>query len=145
VPPRNPPQRKSPNRFASDPRRAAQDIVAKVMEPESRLYAQELLAEKIASCRFKDEDRRFMTELTYGLIRHRGTLDAILGAYTSQPVAGLETDVRLALELGLYQTLFLERIPPHAAVNEVVRLVREAGKTALLDSSTPCSARSCGT
>jgi len=98
------------------------------MEPESRLFAQELLAEKINAIRFKDEDRRLMTELTYGMIRRHKTLDAVLGAYTSQPVAGLESDVRLALELGLYQTLFLERIPPHAAVNEAVRLIRETGK-----------------
>jgi 16S rRNA (cytosine967-C5)-methyltransferase len=41
----------------------------------------------------------------------------------------MDTAVRIALEMGLYQLRFLDRVPAHAVVNDSVELARRAGKT----------------
>ena len=60
-------------------------------------------------------------ELALGVVRRRGTLDAVLAAF--QPRRKAETRIRDVLRLGAYQLLFLERVPAFAAVNEAVRQV----------------------
>ena len=66
-------------------------------------------------------ERGLLTELALGCVRRRGTLDAVLGAFSSRPVAKLNAAVRTALRLGLHQILFLDRVPRHSAVDEAVR------------------------
>ena len=65
-------------------------------------------------------DRGLLTEILYGVARRRPTLDHLIGAASTVPVQKLEPAVRAALRLGLYQALFLERVPPHAAVDTAV-------------------------
>ncbi len=69
-------------------------------------------------------DLALANELTLGVLRRKIALDAVIAAFSSRPLERVNADVRVALWLGLYQVLFLERIPPHAAVNETVNLVR---------------------
>ena len=65
-------------------------------------------------------ERGLLTELSYGVVRRRGTLDALLGAFCKRPVARLNAAVHTALRLGLYQIVLLDRIPSHAAVDHAV-------------------------
>lgn len=65
-------------------------------------------------------DRALLTELCYGVIRRLGTLDAILARASKRELAKLDPAVRVALRLGLYQILFLDRVPTHAAVDHAV-------------------------
>jgi len=69
-------------------------------------------------------DRGLLTELAYGTVRRRGTLDAVLAAFSKRPVAKLNTALRVALRLALYQILFLDRVPDHAAVDHAVGWAR---------------------
>jgi 16S rRNA (cytosine967-C5)-methyltransferase len=70
-------------------------------------------------------DRAFLTVLACGVVRHQTTLDHVLGSFSDRPAARIEPAVLDALRLGLYQVLFLERVPPSAAVDETVNLVRK--------------------
>jgi len=65
-------------------------------------------------------DRALAAELALGSIRRRATLEAVLQAFLAQP--GKRTPGVLAeiLQVGLYQILFLDRVPDFAAVNEAV-------------------------
>jgi 16S rRNA (cytosine967-C5)-methyltransferase len=74
-------------------------------------------------------DRALATELTLGVLRFARLLDFLLERAAARPVARLDREVRLALRLGLYQLLFLSRVPAHAAVNDSVALTRLSGKT----------------
>lgn len=65
-------------------------------------------------------DRALVTELAYGVVRRKGTLDAVLAPQSRRPLARLAGPVRVALRLALYQVLFLDRIPVHAAVDHAV-------------------------
>lgn len=74
------------------------------------------------------EDHHLLQELTLGLLRRQGWLDFLIEHYSGRAVKKLDTEVVIALRLGLYQLRVLTRIPPHAAINESVNLVRVARK-----------------
>jgi 16S rRNA (cytosine967-C5)-methyltransferase len=69
-------------------------------------------------------DRALALELVYGVLRHLGTLDWRLDHVATKAMAKLPAHVRTALRLGAYQFLYLDRIPPSAAVNESVALIK---------------------
>ena len=76
-----------------------------------------------------EADRALGTELVMGVLRRREELDRQIERLSERRVASLDREVAIALRLGLYQMLFLERIPRSAAVNESVELVKQARKT----------------
>ncbi len=69
-------------------------------------------------------DRRLAEEIAFGSVRHRGSIDLVLGSVSSRPVSDMQLAVLESLRQAVYQTFFLERIPEHAAVNEAVGLCR---------------------
>jgi 16S rRNA (cytosine967-C5)-methyltransferase len=66
-------------------------------------------------------ERALVTELAYGVQRHRGRMDFIIAAFSRRPPAELDPAVLDMLRLGMYQLTEM-RIPQHAAVNETVSL-----------------------
>ena len=76
----------------------------------------------------KEADRRLTTEIVMGTLRRRGQLDYWLEEHSGKKLGHFDPEVATILRLGLYQLLFLERIPKSAAVNESVELVKAARK-----------------
>ena len=74
-----------------------------------------------------DLDRRFVTELVYGCIKAKGTLDWILEQNVSRPLNKISPAILNILRLGVFQIFFLERIPASAACNEAVNLAKKFG------------------
>lgn len=70
-----------------------------------------------------EADRGLYTKLVYGVTERRITIDYIISEYSSKPVDELDEDVKTALRLGIYQLLWLDRVPDHSAVDESVGLV----------------------
>ncbi|MCA9319560.1 MAG: hypothetical protein KDB53_02435 [Planctomycetes bacterium] len=68
-------------------------------------------------------ERGLFLELVTGVARRERSLDAILNAASRRGTSELALEVREALRLGLYQILFLDRIPAHAAVHATVDLL----------------------
>jgi 16S rRNA (cytosine967-C5)-methyltransferase len=65
-------------------------------------------------------DRRLLTQLVLGTVRHRLTLDRILDRFTKAPMRKMPEDLADVLRLGAYQLVYLEKVPVYAAVNEAV-------------------------
>jgi 16S rRNA (cytosine967-C5)-methyltransferase len=106
-------------------RRAAFDILWRVQTGDA--FASNLLA----SDRYDSlsrEDHALMQELTLGVLRWQGRLDFLVEQLARRSLSKLDQEVLIALRLGLYQLRFLSRIPPHAAINESVNLVKERRK-----------------
>ena len=78
--------------------------------------------------RLSREDRALTYELVMSTLRWQSELDARIAKYSSQKVARLDGEVRVALRLGTCQLTRLERVPAHAAVHESVELVKQSGK-----------------
>ncbi len=80
--------------------------------------------------RLSHPDHRLATELTLGVLRRRGVLDWFLAPRLSRPLAKMDPEPLLALRMGLYQLLYLDRIPAHALVNDAVELVKATRRAA---------------
>ena len=103
-----------------NPRRAAFDILLRI--EKERSYADILIDRELSQGHLKGPDRGLLTEIVYGVLRRQGTLDHIIRHCSEQRIEKLERAVLLLLRLGLYQALFLDRVPVSAAVNETVKL-----------------------
>ncbi len=86
-----------------------------------------LLARRLAGTSFSVQDRALTTELVYGTLAWQGRLDRHLAQLVHRPIDALDPPVRAALRMGLYQLLFLDRVPAYAAVDASVRLARRGG------------------
>jgi 16S rRNA (cytosine967-C5)-methyltransferase len=108
-------------RAGADPaRRAAYETVAAVHRDDA--YANLVLPTILERAGLGGRDAAFATELVYGTLRRRGTLDAVIAAAADRGVERIDPPARDALRLGAYQLLFT-RVPPHAAVSTTVGLV----------------------
>lgn len=73
-------------------------------------------------------ESRFAGALVYGVLERRLTLDACIAAHSKQPLHKLSPAVLAALRLAVYQMLYMDSVPDHAAVSESVELVRHLRK-----------------
>ena len=108
--------------MSTNPRLAAFEILLRI--EKERSYADILIDRVLSTGELKGPDRGLLTELVYGVLRRRGTLDHIINQFSRQRVEKLERIVLILLRLGLYQELFLDRIPVSAALNETVKLAK---------------------
>lgn len=70
-------------------------------------------------------DKALVSALFYGVIERKITLDYNLSLYLQKPLNKLKPEAVVILRLGAYQLLFMDKIPPSAAVNESVNLAKK--------------------
>jgi 16S rRNA (cytosine967-C5)-methyltransferase len=75
-----------------------------------------------------ERDKSFVREVVYGVLRWRGRLDWVISAYSRIKPARMERAVITILRMGAYQLLFMDRVPPAAAVDESVKLAKKLRK-----------------
>jgi 16S rRNA (cytosine967-C5)-methyltransferase len=71
-------------------------------------------------------DRQLVMALVYGVVRWQGYLDAIIQKFSSHPLRQMKPLTLAALRVGLYQLVFLDRVPESAAINETVQGLKSA-------------------
>jgi 16S rRNA (cytosine967-C5)-methyltransferase len=106
-------------------RAAAFKILVRIESTDA--YASELL-HSATFAKLSPADHGLLTELVMGVLRWRTVIDTRIAEHAAQAPAKLDLEVLTALRLGAYQLLFLDRVPPHAAVNESVELIKQARK-----------------
>jgi 16S rRNA (cytosine967-C5)-methyltransferase len=72
-------------------------------------------------------ERAQAQRLAYGAVQRRGTADAAIERLAGRSVRLLDPPVLAALRLGLYELLFADRTPDHAAVDQAVELTKAGG------------------
>ena len=72
------------------------------------------------------KDSAFMSLLIYGVLTRKITLDSIISKYSSKGVSKLHPFVLNVLRIGIYQLIFMDKVPVSAAVNESVLLVKRS-------------------
>ena len=101
-----------------NPRLAAVNVLQQVFD-QGRSLPDALEA---VQTRIPDQKGRALPQaLTYGVLRHRFSLDAILRQLLKKPLKAKDADLRYLLLLGLCQIIHM-RVPDHAAVSETVKL-----------------------
>ncbi len=72
-------------------------------------------------------ERAQAQRLAYGTVQRRGTIDAGLERLADRPLRKLDPAVIAALRLGMFELIFADATPDHAAVDQAVELVKRAG------------------
>jgi 16S rRNA (cytosine967-C5)-methyltransferase len=85
-------------------------------------FVQEILDRQLRQTPLSPADRRLATQLAYGVLRRRGTLDALLRPLLTRQPHQVESWLWECLRLGAYQLALLSHVPPHAAIHETVEL-----------------------
>ncbi len=104
-------------------REIALDVLNRVEEHKS--YSNLELKHVLDRTPLNAPDAGLVTELVYGTIQRRGTIDFILDQFVRGKK--LQPWVRNLLRLSLYQIRFLDRIPERAAVHEAVEIAKRKG------------------
>jgi 16S rRNA (cytosine967-C5)-methyltransferase len=136
-PPRKPAAKPPRSRPASaGPTASAADAIAKITPARAAAFAiltqvgegtahsDELLHSGKAIAALSLEDRNLATALVMGVLRWQIALDARLAKLLARPDQRLADPVALALRIGAFQLLHMDRIP---ALSESVELCRAAG------------------
>ena len=110
----------------SPARLAAFDILLRVEKQNA--YAAELLHSERTEA-LAPADRSLCMDMVMGVLRWRSWLDQTCATLISRSLDRVDLEVLIALRLGAYQLVFLQRVPPYAAVDESVSLTRRAKKS----------------
>ena len=110
----------------SPARWAAYQVLLRVEKDHS--FAADLLHSPVTAA-LDERDAALAEELTLGVLRWQARLDWLIAEASGRQVDKLDVEVRLALRLGIYQLLRLDRVPQHAAVSESVEIVKRARRT----------------
>ena len=105
-------------------RKAAFAVLMGVERGQS--HSDDLLRGKAVSA-LSAPDRNLATTLVLGVIRNQIRIDHELQALLKRPNGKLDREVLIALRLGAFQLLYLDRIPARAAIDESVELANQAG------------------
>ena len=81
-----------------------------------------------AAANLDSRDRRFARQLVNGVVKWRVRLDWTANQFSRKPVEQLPRDVRNLLRMGLFQLLWLDRVPARAAVHTAVELAKSRGR-----------------
>ncbi len=93
-------------------------------------WSDAVLKKQLAQAGLDRRDAALATQICFGVQQNRLLLDYYLSRFSNVPLKRMESKVVQALRIGLYQMLFLSRIPHSAAVNSAVELTRTHCKNA---------------
>ncbi|MCA1059216.1 16S rRNA (cytosine(967)-C(5))-methyltransferase RsmB [Rossellomorea aquimaris] len=110
------------NKRTKTVREAALDVIEAVEKNQS--YSNLLLHSVIEKNELPSKDIGLLTELTYGTIQRKMTLDFYLAPFIK---GKLDDWVRQLLRLSLYQLVYLDRIPDRAVFYEAVEIAKKRG------------------
>ena len=113
----------------SDARTLALRVLTRVFDEGA--YADRAFSGEAERSHVDGRERALAMHLAFGAVQRRRTLDAALAEIAGRPVQRLERRLAHVLQLGVFQILFADGIPEHAAVSESVELARrEVGNRA---------------
>ncbi len=104
-------------------RQVAFDVLRKVFSDEA--YSNIALDEAVKLNNLSKLDSAFCTALVYGVLERLYTLDYIIRKTSSVPFRKIELDTLIILRMGLYQIIYMDKVPDNASVNESVNLAKK--------------------
>lgn len=106
-------------------RLVAMQVLVKI--EEAGAFSNIQLNKSLQDAQLSRADAGLTTELVYGTISRKLTIDHILNSCVAKGVKKLQPWVHQLLRLSVYQLLWLDRIPAHAVVNEAVKIAKKKG------------------
>jgi 16S rRNA (cytosine967-C5)-methyltransferase len=104
-------------------RSEAYDIIVKVLKNQE--FSDNLLQQRAKKLRHNNEQVAFMYHLVKGTIKYQLKLDYICRQFTeADKFEKTDIKIKVLLYMGLYQLLYMNSVPDHAAINETVELAK---------------------
>jgi len=102
-------------------------VAVKVLNRVERTdsYLDKLLDSELKNSELNGPDKALLFEIVHGVVRWMGRLDWILNGFYKGQFSKAIPNLKNGLRVALYQILFLDKIPDHAAVNEAVEFVKK--------------------
>lgn len=96
---------------------------------EDNGYSNLILDEYLQKERQKlnEKDIGLISEIVYGTVTWKLTIDTILQKHSNIKINKISKWIKIILQTGIYQIVFLDKIPKSAAVNESVNLCKKYG------------------
>ena len=112
------------------PRQIALTILYKI--DKENAYSNIALDEELRKNKklLKEKDIGLISEIVYGTTKWKLTIDTIIKKYSKLKIEKLSIWILNILRMGIYQIVFLDKIPKSAAVNESVNLAKRYGHPA---------------
>lgn len=88
-------------------------------------YLEKLLDNELKNAELNGPDKALLYEIVHGVTRWQGRLDWVLNGFYKGQFSKAIPNLKNGLRVALYQIMFLDRIPDHAAVNEAVEFVKK--------------------
>lgn len=109
----------------ADVRKIAFNTIYRVLHDEA--YSALALNSAIKDNNLDRVDASFLSHLVYGVIERKILLDHIISQYSKIKPKKIENKTLIILELGVFQLIFMDKVPSSAAVNESVKLSKKVG------------------
>jgi len=106
-------------------RQVAFEVLRRTFERDEHTEA--AFREEAAARELTGRSRAQAQRLSYGAVQRRGTTDWVVASFMKQKSRRPDPAVAAALRLGIFELLFSDGTPDHAAVDQAVSLVRAAG------------------
>ena len=90
-------------------------------------YTEVAFRDEVEARRLTGRGRAQAQRLAFGSVQRRGSADAIVTSFMKRQGRRPDPAVAAALRLGIFELLFADATPDHAAVDQAVSLVRQAG------------------
>lgn len=100
-------------------------ISALIKTEENSGYSNIVIDKAIKSFALSPRDASLASIIFYGVLEKKITLDYILSQYSKSKIKKIQPEILEILRAGLYQLIFLDKIPESAAVNEAVNSAKE--------------------
>jgi len=72
-------------------------------------------------------DESFVREIVYGVVENKLLIDWVISKFSNIKIKKVSPIILEILRIGIYQIMFMDRIPDSAAVNESVKLAKKYG------------------
>ena len=109
----------------TDVRKIAFNTLYRVLHDDA--YSALALNSAIKDNNLQKVDAYFLSHLVYGVLERKMLIDHVISQYSKIKPKKIENKTLLILELGIYQLLFMDKVPNSAAVNESVKLSKKVG------------------
>lgn len=106
----------------SSVRNLALEILLEVEQGIS--HATDILDNRLKKNQLEARDNALVTQLVYGTIRMRYSLDWIISKISNRSLEKISPVVLMSIRLALFQIIYLDKIPEYAALSESVELVK---------------------
>ncbi|QUH20888.1 16S rRNA (cytosine(967)-C(5))-methyltransferase RsmB [Alkaliphilus sp. B6464] len=106
-----------------NPREGALITLYEINEKEA--FSNIALNKELRRNSYNQLDKNLLTELVYGVLENQIYIDYIIGQFSTFAIKQMNPYTLNLLRLGIYQLVFLDKVPSFAAVNETVNLSKK--------------------